>query len=305
MRHCGQRRKGIEVALEVGQEPQRLFALGVRALGRASTGQIEGARADAAAVLELADEQGVMIATILTSSALGLLELSLENHDAAHRVLGPLVDRLEEGGVREPGSTRFVPDDIEALIALGKLPEAELDSRSARAPRAAAGSRLDDRRRRACRGMLLAARGDTTGAIEESSSGRSGTMSGCRCRSNVDAHCSIGDATGEVEAGGARRIGGGGRDVAVDERELWTDFARAELARVGGRHSSSAELTPTERAVAELVADGRTDREVAAALFVTPKTVSTELSRIYRKLDIHSRTALAAWLRSEVDDRKV
>ena len=48
-----------------------------------------------------------------------------------------------------------------------------------------------------------------------------------------------------------------------------------------------------------------TDREVAAALFVTPKTVSTELSRIYRKLDVHSRTALAARLRSEADDRKV
>ena len=43
-----------------------------------------------------------MIATILASSALGLLELSLENHEAAHRVLGPLVERLEEGGVREP-----------------------------------------------------------------------------------------------------------------------------------------------------------------------------------------------------------
>jgi DNA-binding NarL/FixJ family response regulator len=76
------------------------------------------------------------------------------------------------------------------------------------------------------------------------------------------------------------------------------------LARIGGRPSTPFELTPTERAIAELVADGHTDREIAAALFVTPKTVSTELSRIYRKVGVHSRTSLAARLRSDGDERK-
>ena len=83
--------EGHEVALQVGQEPQRLFALGLRALVWACRGQIDGARADAELVLELAEERGVMIATILASTALGLLELSLERPEAAHRILGPLV----------------------------------------------------------------------------------------------------------------------------------------------------------------------------------------------------------------------
>ena len=45
--------------------------------------------------------------------------------------------------------------------------------------------------------------------------------------------------------------------------------------------------------MAELVAEGRANREIAAALYVTPKTVETSLSRLYRKLGVHSRTELA------------
>jgi DNA-binding NarL/FixJ family response regulator len=72
---------------------------------------------------------------------------------------------------------------------------------------------------------------------------------------------------------------------------LWAEKARSELARIGGR-TRSGELTETERRLAELVAEGRSNKEVAAALFVTPKTVSTQLSRIYAKLGIHSRAEL-------------
>jgi DNA-binding NarL/FixJ family response regulator len=74
---------------------------------------------------------------------------------------------------------------------------------------------------------------------------------------------------------------------------LWAARARAELARIGGRPAASGDLTATERRVAELVAEGLSNKEVAAALFVTPKTVATELSRIYGKLGVHSRTQLA------------
>ena len=49
----------------------------------------------------------------------------------------------------------------------------------------------------------------------------------------------------------------------------------------------------SERRVAELVAEGRSNKEVAAALFVAPKTVDVTLSRIYAKLGVHSRTELA------------
>jgi len=73
---------------------------------------------------------------------------------------------------------------------------------------------------------------------------------------------------------------------------VWAEHARDELARIGGRRPSKGALTPTERQLAALVAEGRSNKEVAAALFVTPKTVETRLSRIYSKLGIHSRGEL-------------
>src|SRR4030095_8144060 len=70
---------------------------------------------------------------------------------------------------------------------------------------------------------------------------------------------------------------------------LWSERTRAELARIGGRRASSLTLTPTEARVAELVAAGGTNREVADALFVSVHTVEANLKRIYRKLCIRSR----------------
>jgi DNA-binding CsgD family transcriptional regulator len=77
---------------------------------------------------------------------------------------------------------------------------------------------------------------------------------------------------------------------------LWAERAREELARLGKRPAARHDLTETERRVAELAAQGMKNREVAAQLFVSPKTVEANLSRIYRKLGIHSRAELGARL---------
>ncbi len=67
------------------------------------------------------------------------------------------------------------------------------------------------------------------------------------------------------------------------------------MARIGGRRGpSSGALTATESAIAELVAAGRTNDEVAVALSLSPRTVQWNLSKIYRKLGVRSRTELAA-----------
>jgi DNA-binding CsgD family transcriptional regulator len=68
--------------------------------------------------------------------------------------------------------------------------------------------------------------------------------------------------------------------------------ARAELGRIGGR-VRTGELSPAERRVAALVAEGRTNREVAAALFLSERTVESHLTRVYSKLHVRSRTELA------------
>lgn len=84
---------------------------------------------------------------------------------------------------------------------------------------------------------------------------------------------------------------------------LWADKARAELSRLGGRPSRPGALTATEQGIADLVASGRSNAEVAAALFMSPKTVEWNLSKIYRKLHVRSRTELAARLARQTATR--
>ena len=71
--------------------------------------------------------------------------------------------------------------------------------------------------------------------------------------------------------------------------------ARAESQRTGAR-TDAQQLSSTELRVAQLAAEGGTNREIAEALFISPKTVEANLARVYRKLDIGRRTELAAAL---------
>jgi DNA-binding CsgD family transcriptional regulator len=114
-----------------------------------------------------------------------------------------------------------------------------------------------------------------------------------------------------VELGGAIRRSGRPTEARDALREALTvaeeigarraaRLAREELQRAGGRASTRAggddQLTPSERRVAELAAQGRTNREIANELFVTVKAVEWHLGNAYRKLDIRGRGALAAAL---------
>jgi DNA-binding CsgD family transcriptional regulator len=74
---------------------------------------------------------------------------------------------------------------------------------------------------------------------------------------------------------------------------LWTGRARAELARTKLAPGRDV-LTPSERRVAELAASGKTNRDAAAALFISPKTVEANLGRIYQKLGINSRSEVGS-----------
>ena len=73
----------------------------------------------------------------------------------------------------------------------------------------------------------------------------------------------------------------------------WAERARAELERVGGRRRSDGELTPSERRVVELAIEGRSNKEIAVALYVTVNTVEVHLARAYAKLGVRSRAQLA------------
>jgi DNA-binding NarL/FixJ family response regulator len=105
-----------------------------------------------------------------------------------------------------------------------------------------------------------------------------------RMKKKRDARHSLGEAQRIFETIGAR---------------VWSEGTRAELARIGGRASSPRDLTPTERRVAEDVAAGGTNREIAAALFLSEKTIESNLTHIYRKLGVASRRELVRWVRAE------
>jgi DNA-binding CsgD family transcriptional regulator len=78
--------------------------------------------------------------------------------------------------------------------------------------------------------------------------------------------------------------------------KLWAEQARRELDQLGGRPSRTGALTETEARVAASVAAGRSNAEAARELFMSPKTVEWNLSKIYKKLHVRSRAELAAKL---------
>jgi DNA-binding NarL/FixJ family response regulator len=87
------------------------------------------------------------------------------------------------------------------------------------------------------------------------------------------------------------------RSLAIFESlgaRSWADKARSELRRIGGRTASDSQLSETERQIVELVVAGRKNREVAAELSLSTNTIAWNLSKIYRKLGVRSRTELAA-----------
>ena len=113
-------------------------------------------------------------------------------------------------------------------------------------------------------------------------------------------------APGALRPGGAPRAAPGGRRVRADGRQAWAARALGELRATRAHipapavptppRISLSTLTPQERRVAEAVASGASDRQAAAELFLSPRTVAYHLSSVYRKLGISSRAALATRL---------
>jgi DNA-binding CsgD family transcriptional regulator len=292
LRHAGECH---ETTLHSGQAGERPYSLTIQALVEAHLGRVEPALAKIDQGLALAGELGVKPAGYELLAVRGFLELSLGDADRADRHLGELSALVEAAGMHEPALFRFHGDAIEAKVALGRRAEAqallaELERLGAVLERiwvlAIAGR---------CRGLLAAARGDLDGAYAalEAALGfhehlgepfeRARTLlvlGGVqrRDRKKRPARQSLGSALETFDRLGAT---------------LWAARARGELARVGGRAPASG-LTPTEERIAALIASGHTYREAADALFISPKTVQWNLSKVYRKLGVRSRSELAA-----------
>ncbi|MGZ4169275.1 MAG: AAA family ATPase [Solirubrobacteraceae bacterium] len=271
------------------------------ALVCAQRGDVAATRALAHAALAQFSELEWWTATVFPRWALGFAELSAGDPAAAHAALEPLTETLPSLGLADPVGLVFLPDEIEALVALGELvraqPLVELLRRLGQVhdrPWAIAAAARG-------RGILATAQGDLDGA-------------GAAFAEALAAHDRV-DMPFErartlLALGRARRRRkqwSAAREAlrealalfAQSGAPLWQEAARTELDRAGERTTDPGELTATERRIAELAASGLSNQEVAERAFLTVKGVEANLTRAYRKLGIRSRGGLARALRRD------
>jgi DNA-binding CsgD family transcriptional regulator len=268
-------------------------------LVEAHLGNVDSATAAATALVDVARRRGLLLPMLQGRTLMGFIALSVGDARTAHRHLGAALDQARQSGLVEWGPFNLAYSDLDALIELGD-PEgaaaviAEIRHRGEQSDRPlelalaargqaqlqAAGGDFDAAE--ATFGQALAHHDRLGWPFERARTMLALGASRRRAKRKRLARDAIAEALSTFSDLGAT---------------LWTARAEGELARVGGRRPSPGVLTPTERRVAELVASGRTNQEVADQLFLSVKTVAAHLTNIYGKLGVRSRTQLAHRLR--------
>jgi len=289
--------ESLQVSSRVGGESVHSMALVFAALVAAHQGDSASAHRWAEQGLALARSAGWHTVTVWGSWALGALAVSVEDAPAAHAALGPLTEAVEKEGLTEPVRAMFLAEEIEALIALGELDRAAslADLLEGAGTRLGRGWAVVQAGR--CQALLLAARGD----IEEAAQAAHDALT---AGENLELRLEMARTllvAGQIERRRRRKAAARsllGRALEIFEGAgavVWAGRARLELERAAARPAGNR-LTVSEQRVAALAASGLTNREVAAQLFMSAKTVEAHLSRVYRKLGIRSRAELGARL---------
>jgi DNA-binding NarL/FixJ family response regulator len=283
--------QGVDAAEQAGLRFRAGMMTGIVALVEGSRGNLDRARALASHAVRICQEHNEAAYGNYARRIRGFIELSAGDAAAA-------VEDLDayrgEHGVEGQKRLSFAGDDIEARVRVGDLDGAS--NLAAELARRGAELNRPTLTAAAARGqaLVLGARGDLDAAL-------------AAAREAVEVHAALGLpfeharsllVLGEVQRRAKQRKAARETlDQAIAGFEalgahLWVDRARAEQARIGGRTSIEG-LSETELRVAQLVAEGRSNKEVAAALFVSVRAVEANLSRVYAKLGIESRTELA------------
>lgn len=288
--------EAIELAREAGQRTDLEFALARLAWLDARQGREDDCRAHAAEARALAREVGANLGEIWSLAALGELELGLGRLDAAVASFEEQRGVLDAQGVRDADLS---PDGelVELNSRLGRRERAALYLADFERDATAKGQPWALARAARCRAQLapdddidrhfadaLALHAQTPDVFETARTRLAYGARLRRARRRVDARDELRAAIDVFDALGA---------------VPWSETARAEYAATGETArrrdvSTRDQLTPQELQVALSLAEGRTTREAAAALFLSPKTVEYHLRNVYRKLGINSREQLTA-----------
>ena len=273
-----------------GHRSYARLSLNAKAMLHCGRGEFDAAREAAQEALAISNAIGDEPYLRRALSILGATELAAGNPAAANEYFELLRVRGNHIGYR--GSIRSESDEVDALMALGQFSEA-----------AAVGARMaefDDPWQLAigarCRALLASARGDFDASVSEFETAMRAhellPMPLERARTLL-AYGSVLRRAKQKRAAREKL-----EEALPIFRSLgapaWIKRAESELSRIAPPPAGGAELTPTEGRIAQLVSNGRTNKEVANELFLSVKTVEANLSRIYAKLNVRSRTELVA-----------
>ncbi|HET8969293.1 MAG TPA: LuxR C-terminal-related transcriptional regulator, partial [Gaiellaceae bacterium] len=295
-----QARAGISVAEQAGQQTLLAYVLAVRAVAEAHLGRSGEATDGGSRALELSSETGGVPPWIFASWALGHLALARGDADGALQSLEPVAVHHRREAIEEPGALPFLPDYIEALIESARTDDAEsaLERFQGAAetlgrPRAVAASHR-------CRGLLVATSEGVDAGLVELASAVELAAQGDMPFEHARALLGLGIAQRRAKQRSTARETLEEAAARFEElgAVLWAERARGELKRISGRAATPGALTPAEQRVAVLVAEGKTNKEVAAALFLSDRTVEGHLARIFGKLGIRHRTEVARALQT-------
>jgi len=287
--------EAIELARQTDQRTELAAVLSRLAGLQARQGRQAECRKNAAEALTLSREIGAVLCEIWALAALGELELGLGDMSSALARLTEQEHILHHRGIADADLSP-APDLVELHLRRGARDEATRYARVASDEAARKRQPWALARAARCGGLVA---GDTDFDVPFSQAlafhaqtpdlfeaARTRLCYGGRlrrARRRLDARKQLRQAIEVLDRLGAT---------------LWSDVARTELAATGEtarRRDPSfvTQLSPQERNVCLLLAEGRTTREAAALLFLSPKTVEFHLRSAYRKLGINSRAGLA------------
>ena len=284
--------EAMALAEESEADLSRNLVLASMAVLQAYRGDLPSARLFAEEAMAFAEAHGNELLIGKLRAILCFVELSAGRPKGALAELGPL--RAEPITSVFP----FAGDGVEALLATGEIEEAGAVLAKLELYAEQTGLRMFRLLALRCRGLHAAEVGDLERALETLETadalaaelpfplerGRTLLLLGQarrRAKQRRDAREALAGARAAFVAFGAAP---------------WAERADSELGRIGGRTRERWELTSTEQRVAELVAQGLTNKEVAGALVVSVRAVEANLTRIYAKLGVRSRTELTHML---------
>jgi DNA-binding CsgD family transcriptional regulator len=286
--------ESVQLAADTGVGTQYAFALVRLGTAAAALGLAEECRTNVAHALAVSEEADMWSVPVCGHAALGLLALGAGDPIEAAHALDRAEHGAEQGGIGHPAVVGYAGDHVEALVRAGRRAEAEqaLDRLNAQAQISQGAWELGVAAR--CAGLLAPAADadnhftqalallEPVSAFEAARTRLSWGESLLRRRQRGQARKLLGQALAAFAKLGAV--------TWARQTEIELEMSGTVVHRTVPTPAS--QLTPREFQICAFVAQGATNPEIAAKLFLSRKTIEAHLGRIFAKLRVRSRTEL-------------